>query len=53
MNALQAQEQIRVLRQKNVTDGVFQMQTLQSNKEKNQFNKKKSRSREKSSKERP
>ena len=50
MNALQAQEQKRALRQENVTEGVFQMQTLQSNKDKNQFSKKKSKSREKSSK---
>ena len=35
MNALQAQEQRRALRQENVTEGVFQMQTLQSNKDKN------------------
>ena len=51
MNALQAQEQRRALRQENVTEGAFQMQTLQSNKDKNQFSKKKSKSREKSSKE--
>ena len=36
MNALQAQEQRRALRQENVTEGAFQMQTLQSNKDKNQ-----------------
>ncbi|KAL6318455.1 hypothetical protein AAG906_041222 [Vitis piasezkii] len=51
MNALQAQEQRRALRQENVTEGAFQMQTLQSNKDKNQFSKKKSKSREKSNKE--
>ena len=33
MNALQAQEQRRALRQKNVTEGAFQMQSLQSNKD--------------------
>ncbi|WKA06744.1 hypothetical protein VitviT2T_024629 [Vitis vinifera] len=53
MNALQAQEQRRALRQKNVTEGAFQMQSLQSNKDKNQFSKKKSKSRERNNKEGP
>ena len=53
MNALQTQEQRRALREESVTEGAFQMQTLQSNKDKNQFSKKKSKSREKSSKEGP
>ncbi|RVW88147.1 Retrovirus-related Pol polyprotein from transposon TNT 1-94 [Vitis vinifera] len=53
MNALQAQEQRRALRKENVTESAFQMHTLQSNKDKNQFNKKKSKSREKSNKEGP
>ena len=53
MNALQSQEQSRALRQENIIEGIFQMQTLQSNKDKNQFSKKKSKNREKSSKEGP
>ena len=35
MNALQTQEQRRALREESVTEGAFQMQTLQSNKDKN------------------